>query len=108
MATNCRITAAVVWESSQISPACTLRMLLISSSVAVCFNTMPEVPSFIAWTNSFLSSEAVSTITRVLFRATCRRCNVARPSRPGHLQIEQKNIGLVLLQDLEHLPAVLA
>ena len=31
------MTAAVVWESSQISPAWTLRMLLMSNSVAVCF-----------------------------------------------------------------------
>ena len=45
---NWRITAAVVWESSQISPACTLRMLLTISSGAVCFRTMPEQPSFIA------------------------------------------------------------
>ena len=69
LATNCRMTAAVVCESNQISPACTLRMLLIRSSVAVCLRTIPDVPSFIAWTNSFLSSEAVSTITRVLFLA---------------------------------------
>ena len=93
-ATNWRITAAVVCESSQISPAWTLRMLLISSSVAVCFRTIPEVPSFIACTNSFLSSEAVRTMTRVLLLAVCSRCRVARPSKPGHLQIEQQDIGL--------------
>ncbi len=59
------MTAAVVCESSQISPAFTLRMLLTIRSGAVCFSTMPLQPSFIACTNSFLSSDAVSTITRV-------------------------------------------
>ncbi len=68
-------------------------MLLISSSVAVCFRTIPEVPSFIAWTNSFLSSEAVKTMTRVLFLAACNRCNVARPSRPGIFRSSNKMSG---------------
>src|ERR1022692_3750880 len=90
---NCRMTAAVVCESSQISPALTLRMLLINRSVALCFKTMPEVPSFMACTNSFLSSEAVSTITRVLCLLVCSLCSVARPSRPGILRSSSRISG---------------
>ena len=82
-------------------------MLLISSSVAVCFRTIPEVPSFMAWTNSFLSSDAVRTITRVLLSAACSRCSVAKPVQAGHLQIEQQDVRLVLLQHIQHLPAIL-
>src|ERR1039457_7145722 len=90
---NCRMTTAVVCESNQLSPAFTLRMLLISRSVALCFKTMPEVPSFMACTNSFLSSEAVSTMTRVLCLLFCSLCSVARPSRPGILRSSSRISG---------------
>ena len=58
-------------------------MLLTIRSAAVCFSTMPEQPSFIACTNSFLSSDAVSTITRVFVPRCCSVCSAANPSRFG-------------------------
>ena len=81
-------------------------MLLISSSVAVCFRTIPEVPSFIAWTNSFLSSEAVSTMTRVLLRGRLQPLQGRKPVQSGHLQIQQQDIGFKLLQHVQHLPPI--
>ena len=82
-AANWRMTAAVVCESSQISPPYTLRMLLTIRSGAVCFKTMPEQPSFIAWTNSFLSSEAVKTMTLVFLLSCAIAWRVDKPSRLG-------------------------
>ena len=45
---NWRITAAVVFESSHISPEYTFRMLFTMRSAEVCLSTIPEQPSFIA------------------------------------------------------------
>ena len=59
-------------------------MLLTISSGAVCFSTIPEQPNFIAWTNSFLSSDAVSTITSVLApHRSAAVCSAVNPSMPG-------------------------
>ena len=103
---NCRMTAAVVWESSQISPEFTLRMLLTIRSGAVCFRTMPEQPSFIACTNSFLSSEAVSTITRVLRLDCCKACSAERPSRFGIRRSSSRTSGSKFLNAFQYFPAV--
>ncbi len=91
---NCCITAVVVSESSQISPACTLRMLLNKRSVGECFSTMPQVPSFMACTNSLLSSEPVRTMTLVAaVLDTWSFCRMVRPCVPGIFKSSNKMSG---------------
>ena len=58
--------------------------------------------------NSFLSSEAVRTMTLVLFLEACSRCSVAKPVQARHFQVQQKDVGLELLEDVQDLLAVLS
>ena len=46
-------------------------------------------------------------MTRVLFLTACSRCSVRQAVQAGHLQVQQEDVGLVLLQDIQHLPAIL-
>ncbi len=46
-------------------------------------------------------------MTRVLFLSGLQTLQSGQAVQPGHLQIQQQNVGFVLLKHVEHLPPVL-
>ena len=81
-------------------------MLLTIRSGAVCFSTIPLQPSFMACTNSFLSSEAVSTMTRVRLLVCCSACSADSPSRLGMRRSSSSTSGSSSWTLSKHLAAV--
>ena len=81
-------------------------MLFTISSGAVCFRTIPEQPSFIAWTNSFLSSEAVRTITLDFAVDLLKRLQCCQAVHIRHPEVEDQDIGIRFLDNLYDFPAI--
>ena len=81
-------------------------MLLTIRSGAVCFSTMPLQPSFMACTNSFLSSDAVRMMTRVRLLICCSACRAREAVQVGHAQVEQEHVGIEFVDLLQHLASV--
>ena len=93
-AANCRMTAAVVLASSQISPSLTLWMLFAISDAGEFFRRMPAQPSFMASTNSSLLSDAVKRTTLTRAERIAKLRSTPRPFSTRQVQLHQHHVGV--------------
>ena len=100
------MTAAVVCESSQISPALTLRMLLTIKSGEVCFRHDSRAAQFHGLHELVLvfgcrQNDDFGAQIRVL-----QGLHNRKSVHVGHAQIEQQNVRILLLNQLENFPPI--